>query len=42
VKDIVEAHGGSVGVESREGAGSTFHFSLRRAGSDAMDERKRT
>jgi signal transduction histidine kinase/HAMP domain-containing protein len=31
VKDIVEAHGGSVGVESREGTGSTFFFILRRA-----------
>jgi NtrC-family two-component system sensor histidine kinase KinB len=30
VKDIVEAHGGSVGVESREGQGSKFFFSLRR------------
>ena len=31
VKEIVEAHGGSVGVESREGAGSSFWFTLRRA-----------
>jgi NtrC-family two-component system sensor histidine kinase KinB len=31
VKDIVQAHGGTVGVESREGTGSTFHFSLRMA-----------
>jgi signal transduction histidine kinase len=31
VKEIVEAHGGIVGVESREGAGSAFSFSLRRA-----------
>jgi NtrC-family two-component system sensor histidine kinase KinB len=30
VKEIVEAHGGSVGVESREGAGSSFWFTLRR------------
>ena len=41
VKDIVEAHGGTVGVESREGAGSTFRFSLRIADPRAM-ERKRT
>lgn len=31
VKDIVEAHGGTVGVDSGEGTGSTFSFSLRRA-----------
>ena len=31
VKEIVEAHGGSVGVESREGEGSSFSFTLRRA-----------
>ena len=28
VKTFVEAHGGSVAVESKEGAGSTFHFTL--------------
>lgn len=28
VKSIVEAHGGSVGVESQEGVGSTFTFTL--------------
>lgn len=31
VKDIVEAHGGSVAVESREGEGTTVTFTLRRA-----------
>jgi len=31
VKEIVEAHGGIVGVESQEGQGSTFTFTLRRA-----------
>jgi len=31
VKEIVEAHGGTVGVESREGQGATFTFTLRRA-----------
>ena len=31
VKEIVEAHGGAVAVESREGQGSVFTFTLRRA-----------
>ncbi len=31
VKEIVEAHGGTIGAESREGAGSSFSFTLRRA-----------
>jgi signal transduction histidine kinase len=31
VKEIVEAHGGSVSVESRENEGSTFRFTLPRA-----------
>lgn len=31
VKEIVEAHGGSVGVESREGQGAVFTFTLRQA-----------
>jgi PAS domain S-box-containing protein len=29
VKDVVEAHGGHVGVESTEGRGATFRFTLR-------------
>jgi PAS domain S-box-containing protein len=31
VKEIVEAHGGSVGVEGGEGTGARFWFTLRRA-----------
>jgi signal transduction histidine kinase len=31
VKEVVEAHGGTVGVESGAGQGSTFTFTLRRA-----------
>jgi signal transduction histidine kinase len=40
VKDIVEAHGGTVGVESREGTGSTFRFTLRIADHNAMERRQ--
>ncbi len=35
VKEIIEAHGGAVRIESSEGKGSTFFFSLPRAGSIA-------
>jgi len=31
VKEIVEAHGGTMGVESAEGKGASFTFTLRRA-----------
>jgi len=40
VKDIVEAHGGTVGVESIEGSGSSFSFSLRRADSRSMEVKR--
>jgi PAS domain S-box-containing protein len=36
VKEIIDAHGGTVQVESREGEGSTFSFTLKRA--DFMPE----
>jgi two-component system NtrC family sensor kinase len=35
VKAIVEAHGGHVSVQSQEGQGSTFSFSLPKAGPEA-------
>jgi len=38
VKEIVEAHGGTVGVESNEGKGSIFTFTLRRADRISKEE----
>jgi signal transduction histidine kinase/HAMP domain-containing protein len=38
IKEIVEAHGGTVGVESQEGKGSTFSFTLRRVDRLSKDE----
>jgi PAS domain S-box-containing protein len=35
-KAIVEAHGGSIGVESREGEGTSFEVRLRRSGPAAL------
>lgn len=41
VKEIVEAHGGTAGVKSTEGRGSTFTFTLRRA-DRTMEEETRS
>jgi PAS domain S-box-containing protein len=38
-KDIVEAHGGKISVESRPGAGAKFVFSLQRQGRDELEPR---
>lgn len=39
VKAIVEAHGGQVGVEGREGGGAVFWFTLPAAGLESGDQR---
>ena len=38
VKHIVQSHGGQVWVESRPGAGATFHFKLARGAPERMEE----
>jgi signal transduction histidine kinase len=36
-KEIVEAHGGNINVESQEGKGTTFSFTLKKA--DQLSEK---